>query len=274
MNVKMIAKKVFNNLYSYGVISTQMIEEPGRFFTKNISTLKGLHNKFSGERCFIVGNGPSLNEHDLSFLKDEYSFGVNSIFYMTEKNGYKPTFYVVEDGHVINDNIDAISDYDVEYKFLPAIERRKFHRNLNAIFLNLNRGFYEPLSPNFDMPRFSTLADRVLYCGQSVTIVNLQLAYYMGFTEVYLIGMDFSYDIPSSAEVSGKDILSTEDDCNHFDPRYFGKGKKWHDPKLHNVLASYVHCKNMFEKNGRKIFNATVGGKLETFERVDYKSLF
>lgn len=274
MKSKKIVKNVFNNLYSKGVISTQMIEEPGRFSTKNISTLKKLHNKYVGQRCFIVGNGPSLNKNDLSLLKNELSFGVNSIFYMTEKNGYKPNFYVVEDGHVINDNIEAISNYDVEYKFLPAIERRKFSRSLDAMFLNFNRGFYEPLSPNFNMPRFSTRADKTVYCGQSVTIVNLQLAYYMGFNEVYLIGMDFSYDIPSSAEVNGKDILSTEDDINHFDPRYFGKGKKWHDPKLDNVLASYIHCKNMYEQNSRKIFNATEGGKLEVFDRVDYKSLF
>lgn len=274
MIVKKIIKDTFNSLYAKGIISTQMIEEPGRFFTKNINVLKGLHNKYKGKRCFVVGNGPSLNNNDLTLLENEFSFGVNSIFYMTERNGYKPTFYVVEDGHVINDNIKEISEYDVSYKFLPAIERRKFSSDLDAVFVNLNRGFYEPLSPNFDMPRFSRQADKVLYCGQSVTIVNLQLAYYMGFQEVYLIGMDFSYEIPSSAEVNGKDILSTEDDSNHFDPRYFGKGKKWHDPKLHNVLASYIHCKNMFEKEGRKIYNATVGGKLEVFERVDYKSLF
>lgn len=271
---KQLIKKYFNKFYTKGLISTQMIEEPGRYFTKNSSQLSSLHNKYAGERCFIIGNGPSLNMNDLSLLKNEYTFGVNSIFYMSEKNGFKPTFYVVEDGHVINDNINEISEYDVEYKFLPAVERKKFASDLNAIFLNMNRGFYEPLSPNFNMPRFSRLADKVVYCGQSVTIVNLQLAYFMGFSEVYMIGMDFSYQIPDSAQVNGKDILSTEDDCNHFDPRYFGKGKKWHDPKLDNVLASYIHCKNMFENDGRKIINSTVGGKLEIFERKDYVSLF
>jgi hypothetical protein len=272
--IKASVKGIFNYLYKNNFMSTQLIEEPGRFFSSSGKRLQSLKNKFEGQRCFIVGNGPSLNKHDLKLLKDEYSFGVNSIFYMTEKNGFKPTFYVVEDGHVINDNLEEIKKFKTDFKFLPSVERFKFLGDTDTIFLNFNRGFYEPLSPNFNMPRFSSIADKVVYCGQSVTIINLQLAYYMGFSEVYLIGMDFSYNIPSSAVIDGKNILSTEDDDNHFDPRYFGKGKRWHDPKLDNVLASYVHCKNMFERDGRKILNATEGGHLNVFERVDYKGLF
>ena len=61
---------------------------------------------------------------------------------------------------------------------------------------------------------------------------------------------------------------------NHFHPSYFGKGKKWHDPKLDRVLMCYEKCKEEFENDGRKIYNATVGGKLELFERVEFTSLF
>ena len=86
--------------------------------------------------------------------------------------------------------------------------------------------------------------------------------------------MDFSYNIPDTAIVDGKDIMSTEDGNNHFDPRYFGKGQKWHDPKLDNTLAAYKHCRIVYEKEGRKICNATSGGKLEVFERCDYTDLF
>ena len=100
------------------------------------------------------------------------------------------------------------------------------------------------------------------------------MAYFLGFTEVYLIGMDFSYNVPDSAKVDGNVIESTEDDVNHFHPDYFGKGKKWHDPKLHNVLKSYRLAKLMFELDDRKVINATVGGNLEVFERVDFNTLF
>jgi hypothetical protein len=105
-------------------------------------------------------------------------------------------------------------------------------------------------------------------------MINLQLAYYFGFDEVYLIGMDFDYKIPDSAIIEGLSITSTTDDINHFHPDYFGPGKKWHDPDLEQVLTSYKKMKEVYKADGRKIINATKGGKLEVFERVDYDQLF
>src|SRR5690606_10977848 len=129
-------------------------------------------------------------------------------------------------------------------------------------------------SSHFESPQFAKDCHNKIYCGQSVTIINLQLAFYLGFSEVFLIGMDFNYAIPDSLKIDGHVFESTEDDINHFHPDYFGKGKKWHDPKLHNVLKSYKFAKKIYEAEGRKIFNATKGGKLEVFDRVDYSSLF
>ena len=114
----------------------------------------------------------------------------------------------------------------------------------------------------------------VAYAGQSVTFMNLQLAYYLGFTHVYLIGMDFSYKIRDVDEAKGLTLISHADDVNHFHPDYFGKGKKWHDPKVHNVAKCYKFAKKIYEADGRNIFNATIGGKLEIFPRKNYSSLF
>jgi hypothetical protein len=215
---------------------------------------------------------------DLAPLNSEYTFAVNGIFYKTEECGYRPYYYVVEDYHVVRDNMARIRDYlprEGGAKFLPARFRMNFlNCRGNTYFLNMNRGFYDERSPYYETPRFSVDVARNVYCGQSVTIVNLQLAYYMGFSEVYLIGMDFSYTIPASALKNGDVIESTEDDVNHFHPDYFGKGKKWHDPKLRNVLKSYRLCRLMYEMDNRRIYNATLGGKLEVFPRAGYESLF
>ena len=269
----MSIKSVLQNLYAKGVLPLSWLEEPFSF-SANKKDLVKLKGKFKGERCFIIGNGPSLNDNNLNFLKGEYTFGVNSIFYKTQDMGFKPTFYVVEDGHVVDDNLEEINNFRAEYKFFPSAYKGKIKQDENTLYFNMNRGFYEEYSPNHEMPRFSRDASQVLYCGQSVTIINLQLAFYLGFTEVYLIGMDFNYVIPDTATVDGNTIISNEDDCNHFDGRYFGKGKKWHDPMLENVLASYKLCDAVYTRHGRKVFNATFGGKLEVFERVDYDSLF
>jgi hypothetical protein len=86
--------------------------------------------------------------------------------------------------------------------------------------------------------------------------------------------MDFSYAVPESSVVSKDTIISNEDDPNHFHPDYFGKGKKWHDPKLDNCKMVYEYAKKVYEEKGKNIFNASIGGKLEVFERVDFNRLF
>jgi hypothetical protein len=271
-----LIKKVISKIQGLllGVVSYKLLEE-SIWMKPDSYEIKKFKNKYKGKRCFIIGNGPSLNLHDLSLLEGEYSFGVNSLFYKHESDGFLPSFYMVEDNHVINDNFEQIDSFHPKvHRFFPTNYKGLIKQRSNTSFFRMNRGFYEKRSPNYHVPRFSKDFSERGYCGQSVTMMNLQLAYYMGFSKVYLIGMDFSYDIPESAIVSGNDIESTEDDVNHFHPDYFGKGKKWHDPQLEQVLANYLNCKINYELDGRKIFNATVGGKLELFQRIDYYSLF
>jgi len=295
---KMVFKKIINNILPLGtqrrevvkkligkkppvIIAeikeekkTNMLDVLRDISKEEVQKLASLKNKFQGQRCFIVGNGPSLNKCDLELLKNEYTFAVNGIFYKTEEMGFKPTFYMVEDGHVVDDNLEKINAYDIEYKFFPSLYTEKIVKTDATYFFAADLGFYREDHPYFEKPRFSKDFSEVAYCGQSVTYLNMQLAYYLGFKEVYLIGMDFSYTIRKTDEVIGHTLVSNEDDINHFHPDYFGKGKKWHDPKVYNVAKNYICAKEHFEENGRKIYNATIGGKLEIFERKEYESLF
>lgn len=256
------------------IIPVKLLEERGFMYKLDIAKLTSLKDKFKGHRCFIIGNGPSLNKLDLRKLEGEYSFGVNGIFYKTREMGFKPTFYVVEDSHVINDNLTEINKYDCEYKFFPVEYKRKLKINENTYLFNLNRSFYEKRSVSYKVPQFSFNCDERIYGLGSVTMVNIQLAFYLGFKEVYLIGMDFNYEIPETAIVDGLDITSTTNDVNHFHPEYFGPGKKWHDPDLEQVLTSYKKMKEVYEANNRAIYNASFGGKLEVFTRRNFEELF
>lgn len=232
-----------------------------------------LRNAFAGERCFIIGNGPSLNEHDLELIKDEYTFAVNSFFLKTRDTGFFPTFYTVEDSKVMEENVDDIRNYPAAFKFFPEDYQKYGLASESTCFFKMDWDFYFKSKPYHGIPRFSTVAHERIYAGQTVTVANLQLAYYLGFTEAYLIGMDFSYFIPPEHKINGNHILSTTDDPNHFHKDYFGKGKTWKDPKLDRVAVSYRQVKLSFEAAGRKVFNATIGGKLEIFDRVDYEGL-
>ncbi len=271
--------KIFNKIKSKykNIVNVQKVTKT----TKTTKTAQDYHNmlnslkdKFKGERCFILGNGPSLNKCDLSFLKNEYSFAVNGIFYKTNEMGYKPNFYMVEDNHVVYDNLKKINAYKCDYKFFPASYKDHIIPDETTIFIPADFGFYRENHPYYCKPRFSKNIANEIFTGQSVTIMQLQMAYHLGFSEVYLIGMDFSYALPSSTIVEGVNYTSQEDDVNHFHPDYFGKGKKWHDPKLDRVLMNYENCKLEFERDGRKIFNATTGGELNIFERKEFVSLF
>ena len=100
------------------------LNQPGIIFGYDKKKLKGLKDKFKGERCFILGNGPSLNKMDLKLLEEEHSFAVNGIFYKTDEMGYVPSFYVVEDGAVMQDNKARINQFKCEYNFFPSIYKK------------------------------------------------------------------------------------------------------------------------------------------------------
>ncbi|MBN2147597.1 MAG: hypothetical protein JW726_09420, partial [Anaerolineales bacterium] len=98
-----------------------------------------------------------------------------------------------------------------------------------------------------------------------------QLAYYMGFQEAILVGVDHNFQTKGPANQA---IVSDGDDPNHFAPNYFGKGFKWQLPDLEGSERAYHLARQAYEGSGRRILDATVGGKLTIFPKVDYQSLF
>src|SRR5690606_11478312 len=118
----------------------------------------------------------------------------------------------------------------------------------------------------------------------SVLITAIQLAFHLGFREIFLVGVDAAYRIPGTVKQSGPDRFGTgvrlhlestrDDDPNHFDPRYFGAGTKWHDPNVAEMKRMFRLMRKGVEAYGGRIFNATPGGELEEFDRVDFRSLF
>jgi len=238
------------------------------FLSARQKRLRGLKDMHRGERCFIIGNGPSLREMDLTLLRDEVTFGVNGIFYAFEDMGFVPTYYTVEDRLVAEDNYRIINDLMGSTKIFPDDLRYCLRPTDNTLYLHFDR-FYDDY-PSANFPKFSKDILRCAYWGGTVSYMNLQLAYYMGFRDVYLIGMDMNYEIPSTVDVSGTVITSRSDDVNHFHPDYFGPGKRWHYPKVDRMLQAFEQAKQVFETDKRSIYNATIGGKLDIFPRVDY----
>jgi hypothetical protein len=112
---------------------------------------------------------------------------------------------------------------------------------------------------------------REIWEGATVTFVSLQLAYFRGFSEVILVGVDHSFSTPGPAH---EKVVAAGPDPNHFHPDYFGKGVAWNLPDLETSELAYRMAKAAFEADGRRVRDATIGGKLTVFEKVDYDALF
>jgi hypothetical protein len=229
---------------------------------KNSEKIKKYKNKHKGQRCFIVANGPSLKKTNLSLLKSEFTIGMNRISLMEKINGFKPTYLVVADIEI------QLMQFTDEYnriqipKFFPWEVRDLFSKTRNTFFYKMK--FANEFCANFE---------GFVGAGKSVTVICIQLAYYMGFDEVILIGKDHSYS-HSQKGVPGKRLRSNGKEDNHFIKNYYSKGMKWSIPNYLEEEESYEKAKIAFENDGRKIFDATIGGKLNVFNKVNYNDLF
>ncbi len=105
-----------------------------------------------------------------------------------------------------------------------------------------------------------------------MTYTAMQIAYYLGFQRIILVGVDHSFKTTKGEP--GSPVVSQGDDPNHFDPQYFGKGFRWLLPDLEMSELAYRIAKYQFERANREIVDATIGGKLQVFRKVDYRSLF
>lgn len=245
----------------------------GRLEAEHAPRLRALRDKHLGQnRCFIIGNGPSLNKTDLELLSNEITIATNGFFLKSRNLSWKPSYYIVEDHLVGEDRSHWINRLKGSTKLFPAYLSYCIDDSEDVIFFN-----HRPRKSYPDGFDFSLNADKITYTGCTVTFTAMQLASFMGFEEIYLIGVDADYDIPKDVEQSGAygtGVLDMKsDDPNHFDPSYFGKGYRWHDPQVEKMIEAYREARKAVSANNQAIYNAGIGGKLEVFERRPFQDV-
>lgn len=238
--------------------------------------LKSLQGKFNGKRCFIIGTGPSLTVEDLNTLKshNEITFASNKIFKIFEKTTWRPLLYCVSDIDVFAHYYDQICALDIPFQFLVNMKNTKYEKDLDKTKLKDNNKYVYNIFKEeiFDVangkniPKFSIEPDKYIVDGGiTVTYSMLQWAYFLGFQDVYLLGVDFDY-----ADLSGNDVKKTD----HFCKNYIEKGEVVNYPKIKESLDAYMVANDFATTHDFRIYNATRGGKLEVFKRVDFDALF
>ncbi len=224
-----------------------------------------MKNKHKGEKCFIIGTGPSLTSSDLNVLNNNNipCFGTHRIFTTFEKTDWRPTYYVAQDYALIEKIKNEIKNLNVDYKFLPAYFSDTFGDSEKYMYFVLRE-----YADSADKIHFSSEANKYICQGFTVAYASIQLAVWMGFSEIYLLGVDHNYSTYLSKD--GKVI------SNNKITDYFGNENYRCDnlPRLDDSSRGYIKAKEYTDKHGVKIFNATRGGKLEIFPRINFDGLF
>ena len=225
-----------------------------------IGKLEALHNSKKGERCFIIGNGPSLKQTDLTRLRNENTFGLNRIYLAFPEMGFETTYYLCVNDLVVEQTHDDIQALKMP-RFVSMRAQQWLQPEDNLFFLY----------STYTGPTFAADIRKRMWEGATVTYMALQTAFFIGFSQVILIGVDHSF---ATKGKPNETVVSQGDDPNHFNAGYFGKGFRWQLPDLDTSERAYTMAREAYKAAGREVLDATVGGKLQVFPKVDYNSLF
>jgi hypothetical protein len=233
--------------------------------SKNAFKLNRFNNKHLDRRCFIIGNGPSLNAEDLDKLKSEITFAFNRIYYLFDQTDWRPTYYCSEDEKTILKSLKEINNLKLENKFFPV----NYPWDYKIKFKNANYYIFKFGNSNVE-PVFSEDIVKGIYWGNTVAYTAIQLAVYMGIKEIYLLGVDhnFSKMVNDKGEVVIDDTVK-----DYFTEKYNMDKEDLYIPNVEISTRAFTAAKKYADKNNIKIFNATRGGKLEVFERVDFDKI-
>ena len=228
-------------------------------YSRKLKQFKGIHQ---GETCFIIGNGPSLQAEDLEMLcqKRIPTFGFNRIYLMFENTNWRPTYYVSQDEKMLGNCKEIVDKLDLPYKFIPLFH--KYYHNIN-----IQNAYYFKLKLGDDGKTFFS-EDISKFIGDSTTVAcsAIQIAVYMGFKKIYLIGVDHSF---STYKNDKGEIINDETVRDYFSDEYFKDKAQLYVPDLDASARAFLVMREYCDKHDIEIYNATRGGRLEVFQRVD-----
>lgn len=210
----------------------------------------------AGQPMLIVGNGPSLNSTPLSSFSGIPAIGMNKIDLIFARTSWRPTMVLCMNRHVLAQHQQRFIGSSIP--LYVSWQSRWFSRQRNSLSATyfLNRCDNE----------FSTDIRTGVGISGTVTYAALQFAYFMQADPVILFGIDHSF---STSGPANKLVVSDREDANHFDPAYFGKGVRWNLPDLEESEIGYRKAAAAFLADGRRVLDATVGGRLTVFPKIE-----
>lgn len=216
-----------------------------------------------GQRCFIIGSGPSLNLQDLAPLKDELTFTCNRGHLIWPRIGGPSTYWCVEDVLDVQQWADEFRRLSGTVKFI-ADDIGELGADSVLVPLSRER-FSVEQGPRWGLePPFMW--------GATVSYMMLQLAVYMGCDPIYLLGHDFNYtrlaSFTTTDDLNSVEVWRNEGpDVDHFDESYWPEGSRAFGANLPLMRSAFAAARYVGDSVGTRIVNLTPGSKLDVFER-------
>ncbi len=252
------------------VIDIKRKVEKNRFQkSEDAEFIRTFKKKHLGERCFIIGNGPSLTGKDLDLIKGEVTFACNRIYNIYDKTDWRPTYYMCGDRQCLLDEIANIKNLKDSVKFVATSAKKYGRKPEDKLHYFLLSDPFEPRVEKKIMRTVSEDVSRNFSAAQTITCSEIEFAIYMGFREIILLGVDHNY--PIVIDKNGKKTVNPSVK-SHFE----GGGSK--ESSLHYIYydaatESYKNIEKYAQKHGIKIYNASRNTKLEAFERKNLEGL-
>jgi hypothetical protein len=223
----------------------------------DLPALASFKDRHKGERCFLVGNGPTLSRLDLRKLEGELAFTVNRGYLAAQFGLPKTPYYLITDPLTYGPYAREVRAADVGVRFYRAdvcdlAEYSEAPDKEAATRVPFFR------TPTMDEGFFAEDATAGVYRGFTVLLDAAQIAFMMGCREVYVIGCDLDYQQAETHVYGTGPIEQT----------------RLNVMPIPKVLTAMAVAARFFERHGRVFANAGVGGRLDSIPRVSYSRLF
>lgn len=247
-----------------------MTPAPIRRRLKRNIELQGRH---TGQRCFILANGPSLVKEDLALLGNELLISCNQGQILTESCNLAPRYHAFIDDIFLQDGYSGFLNEMVTLQerrsttLLTSCQiAQEMRRRAPNIELFETHQFLisEYVARSMTRPPDLTVAQ---FGFHSVIHMAVTCALYMGFKEIYLLGCDMDY------------FVNPHETFKHsYGEGQFGAADKtagelfgWGQIELMNwcirEFREFDELRRTAEAGGQRIVNAGRGGALHIFER-------
>ncbi|MCD7784457.1 MAG: DUF115 domain-containing protein [Oscillospiraceae bacterium] len=223
-----------------------------RYIRKNVE----LKDMYRGERCYILGNGPSINQLDTSLIKDKATFVVNKFYKSSIYADIKPTFHCIYDRFIFEeckeDLNEIISKNEYNTRFL--LTRRaigQIEKDDNCYYV------YSNLLPTYRNHHYDLTKNANTWLN--VIPFVIMCAIYMGFSEIVLLGCDFS-------------LFASRKDSHFYDSGASVDRQEslFQDLQGHAIVCcQHSYLKKYADANGIKIVNCTPGSLLDVYPQDD-----